>query len=132
MSTGSQLAKSQVHNAEVTSIALAANGKFLATFAGRSISFWDTSTLAQIGPAVGDSQNVRSIALSPDCSYLATGGEVGNITIRDPNNIIPDSYGSFRVSIYPFTSLLDKSHNAPQAPTQEEPESEGPKDRTQV
>ena len=33
------MAESQVHNAEVTSIALAADGKFLATFAGRSICF---------------------------------------------------------------------------------------------
>jgi WD40 repeat protein len=111
VSTGSQLAKSQVPGDDaVVSIALAANGKFLATFADRSISFWDTSTLTQIGPVIEDSQGIRSIALSPDCSYLATGGWNGNITIRNLNNILPDPYGPFRVSIYACIISSDKSH----------------------
>ena len=112
VSTGSQLAELQVHgDNEVMSIALAANGKFLATFAGHSISFWDTSTLTQIGPVIGDSQEIRSIALSPDCSCLATGGWDGNIIIRNLNNIFPDlNRPEFRVSIYAFTILSDKSH----------------------
>jgi WD40 repeat protein len=101
VSTGSQLAEFQVHgDGEVESIALAANGKFLATYTDRSISFCDTSTLTQIGPVIEDSQAIYSIALSPDCSYLATGGLEGNITIRNLNNILPDLYGPFRVSIY--------------------------------
>jgi WD40 repeat protein len=101
VSTGSQLAELQVHgDGEVVSIALAANGKFLATFAGNSISLWDTSKLTQIGPVIEDSQEIRSVALSPDCSYLATGGSYGNITIRNLNNVLPDLYGPFRVSIY--------------------------------
>jgi WD40 repeat protein len=99
--TGSQLAELQVHGTvAVESIALAANGKFLATFADRSISFCDTSTLTQIGPVIEDSQMIYSIALSPDCMCLATGGREGNITIRNLNNILPDLYGPFRVSIY--------------------------------
>jgi WD40 repeat protein len=101
VSTGSQLAEFQVHgDGKVESIALAANGKFLATYANRSILFCDTSTLTQIGPVIEDSQAIYSIALSPDCSYLATGGLEGNITIRNLNNILPDLYGPFRVSIY--------------------------------
>ena len=108
VSTGSQLAEFQVHgDGEVLSIALAPNGKFIATFAGHSISFCDTSTLTQIGPVVDNSQDVRSIVLSPDCSYLATGGFDGNITIRNLNNILPDLY---RVSIYAFTILSDKPY----------------------
>ena len=111
VSTGSQLAESQVHgDGEVVSIALAANGKFLATYADRSISFWDTSTLTQIGPVIEDSQQIRSIALSPDCSRLATGGSKGTITIRNLNNILPDLNGPFRVSIYAFAILLNKSY----------------------
>ena len=98
VSTGSQLAESQV--GDVASIALAANGKFLATFVDLYISFWDTSTLTQIGPAIEDSQAIWSIALSPDCSHLATGGYNGNITIRKLKNILPDLYGPFRVSIH--------------------------------
>jgi WD40 repeat protein len=104
VSTGSQLAESQVPgNDDARSIALADNGKLLATFARHSISFWDTSTLTQIGPVIEDSQRIRSIALSPDCSSLATGGFDGNITIRNLNNILPDLYGPFRVSIYACT-----------------------------
>ena len=111
VSTGSQLAELQVHgDGEVKSIALAANGKFLATFADRSISFWDTSTLSQIGPDIEESQRIWSIALSQDYSYLATGGFRGNITIRNLNNILPDIYGPFRVSIYASTILSDKSN----------------------
>ena len=111
VSTGSQLAELQVHgDNEVVSIVLAANGKFLATFANHSISFWDTSTLTQIGPVIDDSQRVRSIALSPDCSYLVTGGWNGNITLRNLNNILPDLYGPFHVSIFEFTILSDKSY----------------------
>ena len=112
VSTGSKLAELQVHgNGQVVSIALATNGKFLATFARRSITFWDTSTFTQIGPVIENSRGIRSIALSPDCSYLATGGIRGNITIRSLNHILPDLYGPFGVSICALTILPDKSHN---------------------
>ena len=111
VSTGSQLVESQVHgDGEVRFIALAANGKFLVTFAGHSMSFWDTSTLTQIDPVIEDSQMIRSIALSPDSSYLAMGGGQGNIAIRNLNDILPDLYGPFSVSIYACTLLSDKSH----------------------
>jgi len=106
VSTGSELAEWQVHNAgDVVSIALAANRKFLATFTGNSagISFWDTSTHSQIGSVIQDSQRIWSIALSPDCSYLATGGFNGNITIRNLSNVLPHSYIPSLVSICAFT-----------------------------
>ena len=91
VSTGSKLAELQVHcDRFKLSIALASNGKFLATFAHCCVSFWDTSTLTRIGPVIEDSQRILSIALSPDCSYLATGGYEGNIIIRNLNNILPD------------------------------------------
>ena len=112
VSTGSQLAEAQIQgDDELYSITLATNGKFLATFVDYSISFWDTSTFTQIGPVIEDSQKVRSIALSPDCSYLATGGYNGNITIRNLINVLPDLYGPFRVSMHAFTNLSDESHN---------------------
>jgi len=110
VSTGSQLAEWQVHGtaSSIVSIALASNGKFLATFARGStgISFWDTSTHSQIGPVIQDGQWIRSIALSSNCSYLATGGFNGNITIRSLSSILPDSYGPFLVSICAFTTLM--------------------------
>ena len=103
VSTGSQLAECQVQDdGDIVSIALASNGKFLATFADCSITFWDTSTLTQIGPVIKENQNIWPIVLSPDCSYLATGGYEGNITIHNLSNILPDSYGPFRVSTHVF------------------------------
>ena len=110
VSTGSQLAESQAEVQGAGKLTLAANGKFLATFAHRSLTFWDTSTLTQIGPVIEDREEIQSIALSPDCSYLATGGSNGDITIRNLNNVLPDSFGPFRVSIYAFTILSDSSH----------------------
>ncbi|KAG8216794.1 WD40-repeat-containing domain protein [Butyriboletus roseoflavus] len=114
-STGSQLAESLVHNddnydSKVVSIALAANGKFLSTFAGNFISFWDTSTLVQVNLPTEDSRVIRSIALSPDCNYVSTGTEDGKIMVHNLANIIPESYGPFC------------------APTPKEPDSEMPQD----
>ena len=109
VSTGSQLAESEPEEAPGISIDLATNGKFLAQgiSGDRSISFCDTSTLTRIGP---DSQYIYSIALSPDCSHVATGGRDGNITIRNLNNIPPDVYGPFCVSVSAFTILSDTPH----------------------
>ena len=104
VSTGSQLAESQILNDDgnnIQSIALATNGKFLATYAGEVITFLDTSTLSQIVPVVKDSGTMDSIALSPDRRYIATGGRDGKITVRELGRILPDFYGPFRVSIWP-------------------------------
>ena len=49
-STGSQLAQWQIHESnDLMSIALSANGKFIAASAGCFVSFWDTSTYTQLG-----------------------------------------------------------------------------------
>ena len=104
VSKGSQLAESQtLDGGDVYSIALAANGKFIATFAGSTISFLDVSTLSQIVPVIKDSERIGAIAISPNNSYLATGRGNGKITIGDLGNILPDVYGPFYVSISPFT-----------------------------
>ena len=109
VSTGSQLAKSPTLNVNpndyVNSIALAANGKFIATFANRTISFLETSTLTRIDPLIEDSTQIYSIALSADSGYVATGLRDGKVTIRNLGGILPDAYGPFHVSICPFTVL---------------------------
>ena len=76
VSTGSQLAESQVHDESdgarvIPSIALATNGKFLATFTGRSISFCDTSTLTRINP-LQSSRTVKRFGrlLSPQIAAI--------------------------------------------------------------
>ncbi|KAG8220763.1 WD40-repeat-containing domain protein [Butyriboletus roseoflavus] len=101
VSTGSQLAESQTLNGgdDVKSIALATNGKFIATFAGSTISFLATSTLSQVGPVINDSNEIWAIAMSQNSGHLATGLRDGKITIRDLSGILPDVYAPFHVSI---------------------------------
>ena len=108
VSMGLQLAESQtLHGGDVESIALAASGKFIATYTrGSVISFLETSSLSLIDPVIEDSKNnIYSVALSPDSGYLATGQNDGKIIIRDLGDILPDVYGPFHVSISPFTVL---------------------------
>ena len=117
VSTGSQLAESQtlvVNPVDyVKSTVLAANGKFIATFANRTISFLDISTLTRIGPLIEDGSQIYSIAISPDSGYLATGRRDGKITIRDLGGILPDVYGPFHVSICPSTLLACQASLVP-------------------
>ena len=106
VSTGSQLAESQtLSGGAADSIALAANGKCMATFADNVILFLDASTLSLIGPVIRDSTAIFSIALSPNGSDMATGLSDGKISIRYLGGILPDSYGPFHVSIYLLTVL---------------------------
>lgn len=97
VSSGSQLVESDIPN-DVKSIALAGNGKFVATLADRTISFLDTSTLSPIGLVVQESERIDSIALSQDNNYLATGCG-GRVTIHNLGNILSDMYGPFHVSM---------------------------------
>ena len=102
VSTGSQLTESPILNGgDVESIALATSGKFIATHAGRTIYFLDTSTLTRIGPFLEDSTKIYSISLSLDSRYLATGLHDGKIAVRELGHILPDLYGPFPVSIWP-------------------------------
>ena len=102
VSTGSQLAESQIlEHGDIQSIALATNGKFLATYGGHTISFLDALTLNWIGPVITDSAMTYSIALSPDSNYVMTGGDEGKIRVHNLGHILPDVYGPFHVSIWP-------------------------------
>ena len=102
-STGSQLVEWKIHDNDDNhvSIALDANNKFIASCAGRFVSFWDSSTHTQIGiNIVEDTDKIRSIALSPDGSRLASGSnDSGRINIWDLHGILPGSYLSTNVSI---------------------------------
>ena len=104
-STGTALAESQElrdSGMHIPSIALAPNGKLIATHAYRSISFLDTSTLARIGPVIEDDEQIRSIAISPDSTRLATARVDGKIAIRDLRKILPFSYAPTNVRICPL------------------------------
>ena len=103
-STGSQLTEWQLHSYheydsdDFMSIALSADNRFIASFAGRSVSFWDTSTHSQLGSLPKGDDPIRSIALSPDGTHLATGGFNKETTIWNLSDILPESYFSITVS----------------------------------
>ena len=102
-SIGSKLAEWKIHShdrdsSNATSIALSANNKFIASSAGRSVSFWDTSTHTQLGSVLEDVDEILSIALSPDGTHLATGGYSNTITIWNLSDILPESYLAITVS----------------------------------
>ena len=105
-STGSPLAELEVEflndRHDVHSIALAPNGKFIATFVDRSISFLDVSTPSRIGPVIQDDAVIRSVTISQDSNYFAVGREDGKIVIRHLSKILADSYGPFYVSVCVF------------------------------
>ena len=100
-STGSQLAEWPIHShnrGDFTSIALSANARFIASFAGHSVSFWDTSTHNPLGSPLEDGDKIRSIALSPDGIHLATGRGNKAVTIWNLSDVLPESYLPARVS----------------------------------
>ena len=100
-STGSQLAEWEARSWGVESIAMSANNRFIASLAGFSVSFWDTSTHTQLGSPlpVEDVDRTHSIALSPDGARLATGGYNNKtITIWNLSDILPESYLPITVS----------------------------------
>ena len=81
-STGSTVSEWPVPNSDVHScIAIPRHGKFIVYSTSRSVTFWDTSTHLQIG-LVKHTEDIRSIALSPDDASLAIGGVNGTITIK--------------------------------------------------
>ena len=93
-STGSPLAEWQIHENSTSpmSIALSANGKFIASSAGRFISFWDTLTHTQLG-IVEETHKIQSITLSPDGCRLAAGFTDSETSIiYDLRSILPGSY----------------------------------------
>lgn len=73
-------------------ISLAGNGTFVAASAGSSVSFWDTTTLMQIGHVVDYAGVIRSMAISPNNTHLASGGDDRKLVLRHLRNIIPESY----------------------------------------
>ena len=78
-STGSTVSEWPVPNSDNYScIAVPRHGKFITYSTSRSVTFWDTSTHLQIG-LVEHTEDICSIALSPDNRSLAIGGCCGTI-----------------------------------------------------
>ena len=96
-STGSTVSEWPVPNSDFYScIAIPRHGKFIAYSTSRSVTFWDTSTHLQIG-LIEHTEEICSIALSPDNRSLAIGGCYGTI--------ITESLSYFIVSRYPHWTM---------------------------
>ena len=68
------------------------HGRFLAGFVGNSLTFWDAFSGERFGPVFDQpGGRLRSIALSLDSSYLATGRSNGIINLRKLSDFIPIS-----------------------------------------
>ncbi|KAF8546584.1 hypothetical protein OG21DRAFT_1491063 [Imleria badia] len=86
-STGSAVSEWPVSDGDMYScIALPNHGEFIAYSAARTVSFWDTTTHTHLG-LIQHSQNIRSIAVSPDDRFLAIGGEDWKIVIESLSRI---------------------------------------------
>lgn len=117
-STGSVLSRwpHQIAGGDFHSITLASNDAFLVCSAERSITFWDTtSTQARrIGPILEHASKVRSIALSLDNDYLASGEASGKITVRKLTDILPQSCFTGTGVIRRLQQLLKEREDATQ------------------
>ena len=68
-------------------IALPTHGEFIAHSTSRTVTFWDTSTHAQLG-LIQHPEDILSMALSPDDRVIAIGGDGGKIAIKCLSRII--------------------------------------------
>ena len=62
-------------------IALPRHKEFVAYSTKRTVTYWDTTTRTQCG-LIEHTQDIWSIAISPDDQFLAIGGKNGNVIIR--------------------------------------------------
>ena len=86
-STGSKVSEWPVSNTnDLSSIALPKHGDLIACSTKRAITLWDTSTHNQLD-LIQHHQDIRSIALSPDGWFLASGRVGKKITIQSLSHI---------------------------------------------
>ena len=63
-------------------VALPKHKEFIAYSTNHTVTFWDTTTRTQCG-LIEHTQNILSIAISPDDQFVAIGGGKGHIIIRN-------------------------------------------------
>ncbi|KAF8550490.1 hypothetical protein OG21DRAFT_1513946 [Imleria badia] len=90
-STGSAVSEWSVPSSgNFSCITLPQKGEFIAYSTTHTVTFWDTSTHTQLG-LIQHSQDVRSIALSPDARFLEIAGENWKIAIKSLSGITHSS-----------------------------------------
>lgn len=81
------------------SIALANNGRFIASSMGQCLSLWDPSTGAQLGPMFEHHGGRLNSTALLDNNCIAV-GEVGIVTNHNLNNILPSPHLGDRTGKY--------------------------------
>ncbi|KAF8439821.1 hypothetical protein L210DRAFT_2180819 [Boletus edulis BED1] len=103
-STGSVVSEWPAPESEFFScIALPKHGTLIAYSTRRAVTFRDTSTHTQHSP-IQYSQDISSIALSPDARFLAIGGKGGKIIIESLSHITAPTYEHGQHDKQPSTS----------------------------
>jgi len=89
-STGSAVSEWLVPDTnELSCIGLPKHGEFIACSTKRTVTFWDMATHTQLGLIdIRHPEDIRSVALSPDDRFIATGGWNGKIVIESLFRII--------------------------------------------
>jgi len=91
VSTGTRLSQWRIHsNQDAGPITLVGDDTFIATFAGSSVSFWDTTSQEQIGTVVECTHEVVSMVVSSNHDLVACGDK--RITLRTLYGILPSHY----------------------------------------
>lgn len=91
-STGSTISEWTIprHTKPSWCIALPQHGEFIAYSTDRTITFWDTSTHTELG-LIQHSQDIFSIAVSPDGQFLAISDLRGKICIKNLSSLTASS-----------------------------------------
>ncbi|KAH0838810.1 WD40-repeat-containing domain protein [Lanmaoa asiatica] len=86
-STGSAVSEWPVPDSnDFSCIALPQHGEFIACSTNHTVTLWDTTTHTQLG-LIQHTEDIRSIALSPNDPLLAIVGKDGKITIKSLSRI---------------------------------------------
>ena len=106
--SGTTLSKWPIHSSiNATCITLAGNNRFIAASAGRSISFWDTTTQEQVGLIIEHSHDIWTMAISENYEFVTSGGRT--ISISDLRDILPASYFDEVSALDGFTLSTQRS-----------------------
>lgn len=80
---GRQMGRLTAGRAYVQGLAIHPSGQFLLTVAGNQVRYWDTANLSPIRALKWGIGKLHSVAISPDGSLAAAGGDKGQVVVWD-------------------------------------------------